>query len=937
MPSYSKSFEGGVFAVAARWRAVVLVAVLSAVTVFSACFYAWQGQVREHRRQVQLQVDGLASAINQRLSHFKVALEMARGLTVASENVTREEWRKFTTSEGFFERVPGAYGFSYIHRVPVAELDRFEQEARADGVPSFSVFDTLLYDPVPYEDCAVIKYIEPLDRNRKALGLNVASIPVSSETMWRSVDRGEAVVSRRIHLQQTGQGQIGIVMYHPIFPVGADVNTVESRREAVTGWVAASIVMDDFMSHGWASTWRDMDVLLCEKTGLETDGELYASPGLAGESATILQAPRQSHFVSVIPVGGWTWELHARDPNPSVSLMTWPVIKVGVAGTTTGVLLVLLTWSLTRTRDRAQLLAEELTSSLRQSEQRYSLAVNGSQDGLWDWNLTTGTVYYAARWKELLGLEDEEIGDRPEAWFSRIASNALAEFHANLTSHIEGKTDRFNQEIEMIHADGTTRWMLCRAVAVRSPEGRAVRLAGSLSDITDLKHAHEKLQTMAMHDRLTGLGNRALLTERLRLAIARAKRDPSYRYALLFLDLDRFKLINDSMGHAMGDRLLVAMAERIRAVVREVNTVARFGGDEFVVLVEGVRDVEEAKVLSERLLSTLSKPFEFDACEIESTVSVGVVWSGFGYENADDVIRDADAAMYQAKAEGKARCCLFDSQMHTRVVRRLKLEQDLRRCDFSDQFCVYYQPLIDLGSSKVAGFEALVRWDHPEYGRIMPDEFIGIAEESGSIVELGEWVLNQACMQLAKWRVQYGDAGAVEMNVNVSKRQLMHADMMTVIRKALKGSGVPATSLKLEITESTVMDNPQRIVSVMQQIRSMGVRLSMDDFGTGHSSLSCLHQFPIDELKIDRSFINNMQVHREFVAVMDAIVMLAHFLRLDVVAEGIESEDQLAQLQAMDCGYGQGYLFAKPMPAEEATEYLGTHLTGYRSDTSDAA
>jgi EAL domain-containing protein (putative c-di-GMP-specific phosphodiesterase class I) len=350
--------------------------------------------------------------------------------------------------------------------------------------------------------------------------------------------------------------------------------------------------------------------------------------------------------------------------------------------------------------------------------------------------------------------------------------------------------------------------------------------------------------------------------------------------------------------------------------------VARFGGDEFVILLDGVSGVAEAQEISGRLLTALARPFSFEACEVISTVSIGVVGSEFGYAKAEDVIRDADAAMYQAKAGGKARYCLFDVQMHAQAVRRLKLEQDLRSCDFGKQFLVYYQPLVSLDSGDIAGFEALVRWNHPEYGLVSPDEFIGIAEESGVIVELGEWVLAESCKQLADWRAEYTEASNISINVNVSKRQLLHADLIPSIEKVLEETGLPAHVLKLEVTESTVMENHRSNVTVMKRIRDLGVRLAMDDFGTGHSSLSCLHQFPIDQLKIDRSFIVNMQEHREFAAVMDAIVTLAHFLHLDVVAEGIENADQLALLQAMDCKFGQGYFFAKPMTAQDATEFL---------------
>lgn len=937
MSAGSRGINGGVSAFAVRWRVTMVVAAISFAMAFSSCYISWRGEVEERRDEFQDRIDGFASAIAERLDHYETAMEMSRGLFAASGEVTRAEWGAYTTSEGFFEWVPGAYGFAYIERVPAEEIGGFKADTRADGAPGFEVFDTDLYEPAAYGDYCVIKYIEPMERNANALGLNVASIPASSDTMRRSVKHGRVAVSHSLSLQQTGASQVGIVMYLPIFPRGADVSTAQARSRAVTGWVAMSIATTDFLSGEWASQWRDIDVVLCETSGSELNCQLYASPGIAQSPEVVMEAPARLRSSSVISVGEWDWVLHGRDPHPPVGLISMPVVKVGAVGGVIGLLLVLLAWSLTRTRDRARQLAGELTVSLRRSEQRYALAINGSQEGLWDWDLATGKVYYAPRWKELLGLAEDEVGDLPEEWFGRIVSSGLAEFHLSLTRHIEGETDRFDIEVEMYHADGQTRWMLCRAAAVRGGDGKAIRLTGSLADITDLKQAQNELLSLAHHDRLTGLANRTLLTDRLGHAIARVKRNPGYQFAVLFLDFDRFKVINDSMGHGVGDRLLVGMAERILGVVREVDTVARFGGDEFVVLVDGVNGIADAEVLSDRLLAALAEPFSIDACEIVSTASIGVVGSEFGYEKAEDVIRDADAAMYQAKAEGKARYCLFDAQMHTQAVRCLKLEQDLRLCDFQRQFQVYYQPIINLDTGELSGFEALVRWDHPEHGQIQPDEFIGIAEDTGLIVELGEWVLVEACMQLARWRMRFGEGADLSINVNLSKRQLMHADLLSVVSGVLERTGIPPSALTLEITETTVMENTRGIISVMKQIRELGVRLAIDDFGTGHSSLSCLHQFPIDQLKIDHGFIKNMQDHREFAAVMDAIVSLAHCLHLDVVAEGIENADQLVQLQAMDCRFGQGYLFARPMPAIETFDYLASHLDGHQPGTFNAA
>lgn len=566
-----------------------------------------------------------------------------------------------------------------------------------------------------------------------------------------------------------------------------------------------------------------------------------------------------------------------------------------------------------------------------QSEERYALAVRGSRDGLWDWDLVTDQIFYAPRWCEMLGAVPGSLSDSPHEWFTRIASADLARFHEELTRHLEGKNDHFDMEVEMMHADGGHRWMLCRAAALRDEHGRAVRLSGSLADITELHEAKKKLLHLATHDRLTGLANRQCFTERLVTALGRSKRNQAYHFAVLFFDIDRFKLINDSMGHRTGDALLIGVASRLKACLRNGDVAARFGGDEFVVLLEGIADVEEAKNASVRFLAAISKPYELNGLEVVITASIGVVTDSQRYELAEEMVRDADVAMYQAKSEGKARYCLFDSKMHEEAIRQLTLEQDLRRAVFAEEMHLLYQPIIALDTNEVVGFEALVRWNHPTQGLIRPDHFIPIAEETGLIVQLGEWVLREACRQIRVWRTQFGQHRRLTVNVNVSRRQMIQPDFIDVLRRAIGDYQINPADLKLEITETAIMDERDDMITALNRVHDMGLKLAMDDFGTGHSSLSCLHRFPIDVLKIDRSFVNNLTERREFVAVMHAIISLAQHLKLEVVAEGIETTDQLVQLQTMECGYGQGYLFAKPLTVSAATMLMSESLPRAKS------
>lgn len=567
------------------------------------------------------------------------------------------------------------------------------------------------------------------------------------------------------------------------------------------------------------------------------------------------------------------------------------------------------------------------TDALAESEERFRLAVHGSRDGIWDWDLRAQKVYYAPQWKELVGCSESQIGGSPDEWFGRITSEHLPRFHEAITELSTGQSQLLDIELEMRHADGETRWMRCRATSHEDGDGNVTRLAGSLADISELKAAQERLRILAHHDRLTGLPNRAVFTERVSHSVACAKKQPSRSFAVLFGDFDGFKAVNDSLGHAMGDAMLIRAAKRFCDELRETDTVARLGGDEFAVLLDNVLSAEEAMGLAQRLVDAFGDPYILKGHEVLSTLSLGLVMSGPKYESAEEMLRDADAAMYQAKMSGKSQVRLFDEKMHQAALRRLDTERALRHAtrDMSAMdrdFRLNYQPIVDLSDGCVVGFEALVRWQHPDEGLISPDVFIPVAEESGAIIPIGEWTLKRACEQMAAWREVFGSERRLAMNVNLSRRQLAHPGLLPTLERVMTETGVAPKDLKLELTETAMMDSRIDAISVMREIRKLGIALAMDDFGTGQSSLSCLRQFPIQTLKIDRTFLLNITQKREFSAVVHAIIALAYNLGLDVVAEGVEAQSQLAQLQAMDCTYAQGFYFSRPIEAEAATRLL---------------
>ncbi|XQQ07930.1 MAG: EAL and GGDEF domain-containing protein [Leptolyngbya sp. IPPAS B-1204] len=570
---------------------------------------------------------------------------------------------------------------------------------------------------------------------------------------------------------------------------------------------------------------------------------------------------------------------------------------------------------------------KQFEEALRESQERYALAVHGANDGLWDWNLRTDQIYFSPRWKAMLGYEDWEIGNRPEEWFKRVHPDETKWLEAQITAHLQGQTRHFEIEHRMRHRDGSYRWMLSRGFAVCDSNQKAYRIAGSQTDITERKRAEQQLLHHALHDSLTGLANRALFMDRLQQAIGRSRRIPGYRFAVLFMDLDRFKVLNDSLGHIVGDQLLIAIARRLEACLRSVDTIARLGGDEFTVLLEGIRDSEDACHLAERIHQALQAPFNLGGQEVFTSASIGIAMNEADCDRPEDLLRNADTAMYRAKTLGRSRHALFDMAMHKRAVALLQLETDLRRAVAASasplqpqEFRIQYQPIVALATGKISGFEALVRWQHPERGLIPPTEFIPLAEDTGLIVPLGQWILTEACRQLGQWQRQFSPDMPLSVSVNLSTKQFSQPSLLDQISQLLRHPDLQNAwnlNLKLEITESAIMENPEAAKVMLEQLKAMGVQLLIDDFGTGYSSLSYLHRFPIDTVKIDQSFISHMSTDSESAEIVRAIVSLAHNLGMNVIAEGVEMAEQLRQLRSLGAEYGQGFFFAKPLDREE--------------------
>ncbi len=553
---------------------------------------------------------------------------------------------------------------------------------------------------------------------------------------------------------------------------------------------------------------------------------------------------------------------------------------------------------------------------------RYALAAQCANDGLWDWDLKNDRVHTSARWKAMLGCGEDEIGESLDEWLKWIHPEDVEEFKVKIYAHLEGLTPHFEHEHRMLHKTGRHLWMLTRGLAVRDGDGKSYRMAGSLTDITGRKNAEEQIMHDAFHDALTGLPNRALFIDRLGQSLARAERKTGYHFAVLFLDLDRFKVVNESLSHTIGDRLLVELAERVNACLRPADSAARLGGDEFAILLEEIQDAHDAVGFAERLNKALKEPFRLQGNDVFTSASIGIALGSPAYERPEDILRDADTAMYRAKALGRARHAVFDSSMHTRAVALLQLETDLRRALEHGDFRVYYQPIVSLKTGKTAGFEALIRWIHPKRGIVMPAEFIPLAEETGLIIPMGRWVLQEACRQLRAWQTRHSRTVPLMISVNLSALQFLRPELIAQVDLLLRETGLEGSDLKLEITESVIMEHAEYAMDMLKQIKAQNIRLCIDDFGTGYSSMSYLRQYPIDTVKIDKSFTTRIDTDPESLEIVKTVVTMAHNLGKDIIAEGVETREQLATIKALKCEYAQGFFFSKAVDNQAAESLI---------------
>jgi diguanylate cyclase (GGDEF)-like protein/PAS domain S-box-containing protein len=573
------------------------------------------------------------------------------------------------------------------------------------------------------------------------------------------------------------------------------------------------------------------------------------------------------------------------------------------------------------------------TRSLRQyqhsSEERFTLAARIANDGLWEWNLETNLLYLSPRWRAMLGCLEMEVG--PGEWFSRVHPDDIKGLLSRIIAHLYKHIPYVEHEYRLLYKDGSIRWILCRGLAIRDENGRASRMAGSQTDITHQKEYQwtiEQLRQNALQDTLTFLPNRALFLKQLSLALQMSQEpmQGDVRLAVLLLDIDRFKVINSSLGLAIGDQLLIRVARRLQTSLPANGLLARVGNDEFTILLENVWSIDAVLKVAEQIQKSLELPFHIYGHEIFISTSLGIALSRIeSPRSPEELLRDADMAVHTASTSGGACIQVFDTSMHVFALEQLQLEIDLRRAIEYEEFRVYYQPIVSLGSGKIIGFEALVRWNHPQRGLLEPADFIEMAEETGLINSIDRWVLREACRQLQKWQKHFWDYTSLSMSVNLSSKQFSQPDLVEYVRRTLRETGVEAYSLSLEITENVVMENTEHSISILSGLQALNIHVEVDDFGTGYSSLSYLHRLPTNTLKIDRSFVSRIGIDTENAEIVRTIIRLGQILEMSVIAEGVENMEQLEYLRRLDCCYAQGYLFSQPLAPDAVEDLLATH------------
>jgi len=930
-------------AVIYRHASISLAALAIGIALSAAAAYLVAGQLeREARLKFEADVGDAQDAIASRVRAYTDLLLGIRGLFIAENAVGRDEFRRYVESLDLNQRYPGVQVIHFARRIVAAQRPAFEATVRADtsvesgGYPKFRI-----NPPGDRAEYVIVQYVEPMAGNEITLGLDLGGDPVRLAALGRARDSGQLTASGVIALSHDPRRHPGFAMRMPIYRKNAPLATVAQRREAFTGVVSASFIVIDLMRGALSGPFLQKIHVQIHDAGfldnpkglqapnaenLMFDSDRLGNPAAVPQAALVATEGEALRTVSDLDIGGRRWNLYfSAHPESGVPLERWLPWVVFAGGIIISLLLSGLIRSLTTTGRRTVELANRITEDLRRSEASLAEAQRMTQqliealptpiffkgtDGRYLGVNKAWEAYFSTPREAFLGKSvhdlypgNREVADRLHAMDQELWARPGAQVYETSITTPDGK------QHEAIYYKAT----FTRA------DGSVAGLIGTIIDITERKQAEARVLHLAHYDELTGLPNRSMFHQRVGHALVQARRSGK-ELAILFIDLDHFKKINDTLGHEAGDRALKLIAERLRGCLRESDTVGRLGGDEFVVLIEELPRSESVAEVATKILAAVARPFPLDAGEYQFTASIGISTYPGDSEDMQGLMKNADISMYRAKEQGRNNYQFYSVQMNVHTLERLALESDLRHALERDEFRLHFQPKVDIRSGRVTGAEALLRWQRPARALIPPAQFIPLAEESGLIVPIGEWVLKTACLHSEAWLDQ--GLPRLTVAVNLSARQFAHESLLEDVARTLRDTRLDPAYLEFEITESMVMRDPEHAVKLLGGLKAMGIRLSIDDFGTGYSSLNYLKRFPLDSVKIDRAFIQDLPGNADDAAITRAIIAMAHSLRLKVIAEGVETEEQLGFLRELGCDEMQGYLFSGPLPGDEFVRLL---------------
>jgi diguanylate cyclase (GGDEF)-like protein/PAS domain S-box-containing protein len=890
-----------------------------------------QATRNELRSQFNYTMSDAVGRVEQRMATYELMLRGVQSLFAANGTIDRDRFRRYVSALNLDANFSGIHGVGVIEWVPAARKAAHIAGMRQSGIPDYTIHPDGLR-----QDYAPIVQREPfLGLARSSPGLDAWDEPVRRSAMEKARDSGMAALSGKVRLAVDSEGdpRPGFIMYLPIYASGEAQDNLVQRRANIIGWVYASFRMHDVMASLYGE--QPPGVSLAIYDGVEP---LEAALLHRTSDANNRRAPALISANEYLVVDGHDWMLTMSASDAFRSRLGRNAeATIAGAGTGLSLLLALLTWLMMTGRERAMRLASAMTRELRENEEKFraiadctvNLEIWWGPDGKPRWINPSVEYYTGYTVAECMAMPDfARTLIHPED-FSRVAP----EFKKGL----QGSRGE-DLEFRCMRKDGSLLWLSISWVPISNQRGDFIGFRTSGRDITERKKSEEKIRELAFYDTLTRLPNRALLLDRLRQSMVASQLDRVCG-ALMFIDLDHFKTLNDTLGHDKGDLLLRQVANRLSSSVNEGDTVARVGGDEFVVVLgnlslDKAAATVETEAVGERILAVLGRAYELNGVQFRSTASIGVTVFYGEQTSTDELFKQADLAMYKSKERGRNVMCFFDPAMQTAVLRRAELEVGLRHAIEQNRIVLHYQAQV-VDGDYITGAEALARWEHPERGLIPPGEFIPLAEESGLILEMGRTVLASACAQLALWAGRPSMAH-LSIAVNVSARQFREPDFVDGVLAAIQRTGARADRLKLELTESVLVENVQDIIEKMSTLRAQGVTFSLDDFGTGYSSLAYLKRLPLDQLKIDRSFVRDILIDPNDADIARTIVALARSFNLGVIAEGVETEAQRDFLAVAGCHAYQGFLFCKPVPIQVFEQFVSRFSAHERTEDRSA-